>query len=116
MAKRTVTQLEDDIDGGEAAETVTFALDGQEYEIDLNEQNASALRDALAPFTAAGSRTGGRGRGRRGAGGGRSGGASSAGDKQRLSDIRTWARDNGYTVSDRGRIPGKVVEAYDAAH
>ena len=36
MAQRVVVTLFDDIDGGEAAETVTFGLDGKSYEIDLN--------------------------------------------------------------------------------
>ncbi|NEE54003.1 Lsr2 family protein, partial [Streptomyces sp. SID8455] len=54
MAQRVVVTLSDDIDGGTAAETVTFALDGKTYEIDLNPANAKKLRKALAPYMAAG--------------------------------------------------------------
>ncbi len=50
MAQTVIVKLTDDIDGGDADETVTFALNGQKYEIDLNENNAKALREALAPF------------------------------------------------------------------
>lgn len=50
MAKTVIVQLTDDIEGGEAVETVTFALDGKGYEIDLNKKNAAALRKALATF------------------------------------------------------------------
>jgi len=50
MAKNVVVQIVDDIDGGEAAESINFALDGKSYEIDLNAKNAAALRKAFAPF------------------------------------------------------------------
>ena len=54
MAQRVVVTLSDDIDGGEAAETVAFGLDGKSYEIDLNPANAKKLRKALAPYVEAG--------------------------------------------------------------
>ena len=47
VAKRTVVVLEDDLDGGPADETVTFALDGVSYEIDLSSSNAGRLRESL---------------------------------------------------------------------
>ena len=50
MAQRTVTRLIDDVDGTEATETVSYGLDGVQYEIDLNAENAGELRDALAPY------------------------------------------------------------------
>lgn len=115
MARRIVHQLVDDLDGsilevGEG-ETVLFSLDGTAYEIDLNDQNAAALREALAPYVAAGrsisssrGSTSAASRPRRRAG------------QQDLSAIRVWARDNGYQVSERGRVPASVVEAYEAAH
>ncbi|RKS75248.1 Lsr2 protein [Motilibacter peucedani] len=115
MAQRTVVTLEDDIDGGPAEETVTFALDGVTYEIDLNADNAASLRDALAPYVGAGRRTGGR------SGGGtrtRTSRASAPAAPSRRGDsasIREWARENGYTVSDRGRIPSNVIEEYEKA-
>ena len=106
MAQRTVIQLIDDLDGGQADQQVTFALDGVEYEIDLSEANAQKLRDLLAPYVAAGRRVGGR----RKSGGRRRVGGSSAGE------IRAWAAENGYNVSARGRVPAEVREAYDRAH
>ncbi|PWD50598.1 hypothetical protein C8046_07975 [Serinibacter arcticus] len=111
MVQRVSVVLVDDIDGGDAAETVSFGLDGASYEIDLSDANAAKLRDALAPWVGAGRRSGGRkqataaprGRGR----------ASRSSD---ASTIRSWAAENGHTVSERGRIPAEVREAYEAAH
>lgn len=108
MAKRTFTKLIDDLDGSDAAETVSFAVDGVSYEIDLSDQNAAKLRDDLAVWTAHATRVGGR---RRSAAS-----SSRAGGGEDLDAIRTWARDNGHTVADRGRISSKVKEAYAAAH
>ncbi len=109
MAQKVQVVLEDDLDGGTAEETVVFGLDGTSYEIDLNKKNAAKLRDALAPWVAAGRRTGGsRGGARRGRG--RASRGSQAGD------VRTWARANGYQVSERGRISAEIQAAYSAAH
>jgi len=107
MAQRVQIILEDDIDGGEATETVTFGLDGVSYEIDLNEKNATALRDALAGYVGAGRRVAGR----------RSSGSSSSSrsNSNELAKIREWARANGHEVSDRGRISKKVRDAYAKA-
>jgi Lsr2 len=106
MAQKVHITLEDDLDGGDANETVAFGLDGRSYEIDLNNKNAKALRDALATYVAAARRAGGRTAGvrRRGV----------AGSNAR--EIREWARSNGHQVPDRGRIPSGVREAYEAAH
>lgn len=109
MAQRVHIVLEDDIDGGTAEETVRFALDGSSYEIDLSAENAAKLRDALAQYIAAARRYTG-GRGSRKSQRGRSGSGTSP------SDIRDWARANGYQVSDRGRVPAEVKAAYDAAN
>ena len=109
MAQKVQVVLEDDLDGGTADETVVFGLDGTSYEIDLTKKNAAKLRDALAPWVAAGRRTGGsRGGARRGRG--RASRGSQAGD------VRTWARSNGYQVSERGRISAEIQAAYTAAH
>lgn len=105
MAQRVHVVLEDDIDGSEAAETVSFALDGTTYEIDLNDQNAAALREALSPYIGHARKAS---RARRGAG---SSARSSSGS---ASDIRAWARSNGHQVSDRGRVPQEIVDAYAA--
>jgi hypothetical protein len=99
--------LEDDIDGSSADETVTFGLDGTTYEIDLSKKNAAKLRDALATYVGAGRRLPGRGSRRSR---GRSGSGPSA------SQVREWARSQGYDVSDRGRVPADVRAAYDAAN
>lgn len=105
MAQRVVVTISDDIDGGEAAETVTFALDGKSYEIDLNAANAKKLRKSLAPFVAAGRRR------------------SRSGKTFKTTSIapdpavvRAWARSHGHNVPPRGRIPKAVYSAYDAAH
>jgi hypothetical protein len=110
MAKKTVILLEDDIDGSEAGETLSFALDGNEYEIDLNEAHASELREALARFTSAGRKvTGGRGRPAA-----RTKSSSHGGPDAKA--VRLWAAENGITVNTRGRIQADVVEKYEAAH
>lgn len=110
MAQKVQVLLVDDLDGGEADETVTFALDGKTYEIDLTTANADKLRGLLGPYTKGGRRTGGRaatGRGkvRTGPVGG-----------QDTAKIRAWAKENGYEVNDRGRVPATVREAYEKAN
>jgi hypothetical protein len=109
MAQRVNVILVDDIDGDEAAETVSFALDGVDYEIDLNETHAEELREALARYVAAGRRVGGRRRKGQRASSGTAGGPSA-------SEIRQWARANGWDVPERGRVSADVREAYAAAH
>lgn len=106
MAQRVHIVLEDDIDGSEASETVTFGLDGVNYEIDLSTQNAARLRDDLAGWV---------GHARRIRGGARRS-ARPAGVKEDLNAMRTWGRENGYKVSDRGRVSAEVREAYAKAH
>ena len=108
MAQKVHITLEDDLDGGDATETVAFGLDGRSYEIDLNDKNAKALRDALAKYVAAARRSGGRAAGRPRAR------ATQVGTSAR--EIRDWARSNGHKVPDRGRIPSEVREAFEAAH
>lgn len=106
MAQQTVVRLTDDLDGGKAAETVTFALDGITYEIDLSGRNAKALRAAIAPYASKARRQ------------------SSTGarvTKRTVLDgdpraVRAWAKREGYDVPDRGRIPSAVNEAYRNAH
>ena len=123
MARKIVHQLVDDLDGTVlevgSGETILFSLDGTAYEIDLTDENAAALRDALAPFIAAARSVSARAGGRSGSGG--SGGAGGARRQKRsgqrdYAPVREWAAQNGYTVSQRGRIPAPVLEAYDAAH
>jgi hypothetical protein len=105
MARTVQYLLVDDLDGGQAEETVSFGLDGSSYEIDLSKKNAKALRDALAPYVASARRAGGRrGRGRGGRGGGRASDTAA---------IREWARSQGMKISDRGRIPADIIEKYE---
>ncbi len=106
MAQKITVALEDDIDGGPADETVRFGLGGTEYEIDLSKKNANAFRRQLAPFIE---------HARRAARGQRRRPGRTASSRERSGDIRAWAKDQGITVSDRGRIPASVAEQYDAA-
>jgi hypothetical protein len=116
MARRIIHQLVDDLDGevlepGTGAE-VSFSLDGISYEIDLSDSHAEELREKLAPWIAAGRKTGSAvGAARSGARKGRR--ASSRSD---LAAVRAWAEENSITVSARGRVAGSVLAAYDAAH
>jgi hypothetical protein len=114
MAQKTIVQLFDDLDGssGEDITTVSFALDGVEYEIDLGEANASRLRDALEEFISAGRRIGGRAK--RGSSP-RSNGQGAPRSKEDTKAIREWARQNSHDISERGRIPAAVIEAYESA-
>lgn len=106
MAQKVRVLLIDDVDGTDAVETVTFGLDGVTYEIDLNEKNAAKLRDDLATWVGHGRRSGGR----------KKTGRSAAAGGSSAAKIRTWARENGYQVSDRGRVPAEVREAYEKAN
>jgi hypothetical protein len=112
--RETRIELIDDRDGSPADETLDFALDGINYQIDLSEKNASELRELLLPYTSVAHRTG-RGAAQQVRVGGGSRPARSAADRERLSAIRQWGKANGYAISDRGRIPQDLVEAFDAA-
>jgi nucleoid-associated protein Lsr2 len=113
MAKRTIHMLVDDIDGGEADETVRFTIDEVQYEIDLSTKNATKMRDALTRYIKAGSKVGrasanaarvtaGRGR------------VPATVDRDQNRAIREWAQSKGITVSDRGRIKQEIVDRYHA--
>jgi Lsr2 len=105
MATKVIVALEDDLEGGPAAETLRFGLAGSEYEIDLNEKNAARLRKQLAPFVEHARRAG---RAQRRA-------VRTAASRRRSRDIRSWAQDHGIELSERGRIPASVVDQYEAA-
>ena len=115
MARHFV--LVDDLDGSEGAETITYSVNGQDYEIDLSEDNAEKFHDALEPYIQksrevrrqADTARRGRGDGRR-----RSGGGSSGRDD--IPQIRAWAEAQGMDVSARGRIKKEILDAYDKAH
>jgi hypothetical protein len=112
VAQKIQTLFIDDIDGGAAEGTVRFALDGTEYEIDLNAKHTDDLRTALGKYVSharkvsAGARRGGRAAGRAG---------RSAGSVLNTTEIRNWARSQGIEIKDRGRVPAEVVAKYQAA-
>jgi hypothetical protein len=113
MAQQTTVRFVDDLDGSDASGTFDFSLEGRQYQVDLSDGNAAKLRDALAPFIDVARKTGGRGR--------RNQRQTAMTDKPVQSNreeshaIREWAREHGHKVSDRGRIPKSVLEAYKAA-
>jgi Lsr2 len=104
MAQKTFVQLVDDIDGGEATQTVKFGLDGTQYEIDLSDENANKLRAALDDFVANGRKLSRSGQPYR---------HVQVGPASR--DVRAWARAKGYDVPERGRVPREFVELYEKA-
>lgn len=106
MAQKVHVELTDDLDGSAASETVTFALDGKTYEIDLSTPNATEMRELLADYVNAG---------RRPTGGTTPKRSITAAEKQNAYAIRAWAAANGHKVAERGRIPRSVVEAYESA-
>jgi hypothetical protein len=111
VAKQTTVTLVDDLDGSEADEQIEFSVDGKSYEIDLSKTNSQRLREALAPFISAARRASAR----------RSSGSSStpsrpAADREHNQAIREWAKAQGMKISERGRIPSEVLEAYRTAH
>lgn len=114
MAKQTIVEIVDDISGERLADgagrTVTFALDGAQYEIDLTHAHAEELREALEPWISASRRVTGSGRSTA-ARSSRSGSSRSTKDTQA---IREWAAANGFEIASRGRVPANVIEAYEA--
>lgn len=108
MARKVYVQLIDDISGEEAQESVRFSLDGVEYEIDLDEQNASGLRKALGPYIARGRRIRGSSVGQRS--------RAMTSQREQAQRIREWAEANGYSPSSRGRISQDILKAYEEAH
>jgi len=106
MARKTFVELIDDIDGSKAEQTVTFSLDGVSYEIDLSEDNAARLREELGTWVAKSRRVSGR----------RTRGTGASAPAKHSAKVREWARENGYEVSDRGRISAEIRTAYENAH
>lgn len=107
MARKVITSYVDDLDGSEADGTVTFALDGSSYEVDLSGKNRKALEEALEPYISAGRKVSGSTR--------RTSTSSKAG-RTDLQAIREWAKENGHAVSERGRISASVIQAYEDSH
>jgi hypothetical protein len=103
VATQTVVTVTDDLDGSEAEETIRFAIDGTEFEIDLSKAHANELRGTLKPYIKAARKSGRRRAGRR---------RTANSDKEETKAIRDWARQQGMEVSDRGRIPAEIQQAY----
>ncbi|MFI5591673.1 Lsr2 family protein [Amycolatopsis sp. NPDC051758] len=111
MAQKVPVEILDDIDGSPVAHTVPFSLDGVNYEIDLSDENAVALRNELGHYIVAARKTGGR-KVRVNTG---QETPSSPVDRERNRAIRTWASESGYEISGRGRLSSEVVMAYEHA-
>jgi Lsr2 len=124
VAQKTIVTLIDDLTGEEAKDitTVEFALEGVTYEIDLADENAAKLRDNLSRYVAAARKTSARRPGTRGAdrstgrGNGNGSATRSGYNRDTLRAIREWAKQNGHSVSDRGRLPLNVLNAWEANH
>jgi Lsr2 len=113
VARREIVVLEDDLDGGKADETVKYALDGVQYEIDLTAKNAARLRESFSDFIAHGRRVGRGGVVVGGRAAARARGSAAA-DREQNKAIRAWAKRKGRNISDRGRIPQEIVDEYNA--
>ena len=107
MAQKVTVELEDDLDGGPADETVRFGFDGSDYQIDLSKKNAATLRRQLEPFIEHARKAAGRGQRRRS--------ARTPSSRQHSGAVRAWAREQGIAVSERGRIPASVIDQYEIA-
>ena len=108
MAQKIQTLFIDDIDGGAAEGTVRFALDGTAFEIDLSTAHSDELRKTLATYISHARKVSGTTR--RAPRGRRAGG-----DAVNTAQVRGWARENGFDIKDRGRVPADVVARYQAA-
>jgi Lsr2 len=106
MAQKVTVELEDDLDGGPADETMRFGFDGSDYEIDLSKKNAARFRSQLEPYLEH-ARKAGRGQRRRS--------ARTPSSRQHSGAVRAWAREQGITVSERGRIPASIIDQYEIA-
>jgi hypothetical protein len=106
VAQKTILELVDDLDGGRADESVAFALDGVEFVIDLSAANAARLRDTLAEFVGHARHTGGR----------KARGKTNGAAKPDTQAVREWARSQGETVAERGRVPQALVMRFQEAH
>jgi hypothetical protein len=112
MAKKTTTQLVDDLDGtvlGEDGTTVSFSVDGRDYLIDLGPEHADELRKAFAPYVDAGRKAVG---GRRGPALRSKASSAPSGDAAERSEARAWLRENGHKVGDRGRISAELMALF----
>jgi hypothetical protein len=118
MAQKTIVTLVDDLTGevADTISTVEFALDGRAYELDLTDENSAKLHDALSQYVNAARKIGGRRRsGTRPDRGIKSTSRSTGYNRETLKAIREWAKKSGHNVSDRGRLPAEVLQAWEKA-
>ncbi|KIH97216.1 hypothetical protein LP52_20410 [Streptomonospora alba] len=113
MSRKVEVLLVDDLDGGTAEESVEFGIDGKSYQIDLSSENAKELRETLSPFLQGARKVPQSGPGRKGQQGRKK---AAGGSSRRAAEIRSWAKQAGKQVNDRGRIPAEIVAEYEAAH
>lgn len=111
MAQTVKIILTDDLDGGEATETVRFALDGGQYEIDLSSENANQLRETIRPYVRTARRLKGKRANKR-----QSSTQSQSARSTEVKKIRTWAQGQGYELSNYGRVPTSIRDAYYESH
>lgn len=112
MAQKVIREFIDDIDGSEAERTFTFAVDGTHYEIDLSTSNIAEFQSAIGGFIESARKV-------KASGSGYKARATSGGvraDREQLRAIREWAKGQGLSVSDRGRISSEIRAKFDAAH
>ena len=107
MTQKISVLLVDDMNGEEADETVEFGLDGTGYEIDLNRKNSQELRDLLKPYIGRGRKVTSAAR--------RPSGVRTASDEERNKRMRAWAKEQGFKISERGRVPAEIAAKYDVA-
>lgn len=112
MAQKVITEFIDDIDGSEAERTFTYAVDGQAYEIDLSTSNIAEFKSAIGGFIESSRKVKASGNGHKD----RSSGAKPGSNREHLAAVRAWLRQQGETVSDRGRIAAPLMAKFDAAH
>jgi Lsr2 len=113
MAQKVITEFIDDIDGSPAERTFTFAVDGTNYEIDLSAENIAEFESAIGGFLESARKVKASGNGRRLRSAGASGGQQS---REQTRAVRQWARQHGHNISNRGRIPTSIQQAFDQAH
>ncbi|MBV8996745.1 MAG: Lsr2 family protein [Pseudonocardiales bacterium] len=113
MAEKVIREFVDDIDGSPAERTFSFTVDGVSYEIDLSTQNIAEFKSAIGGFIESARKVkGGSSRSRNRSDG--SGGARQS--REQIRAVREWARQHGHNISDRGRIPASIQQAFDQAH
>lgn len=113
MAQKVITEFIDDIDGSPAERTFTFAVDGTNYEIDLSAENIAEFKSAIGGFIESARKVKGTSNGRRARSTGGGGGQQS---REQTRAVREWARQHGHNISERGRIPASIQQAFDQAH